>query len=238
MVFLWLPAAVFQSQDPIVTDRPDFTESAVVVPLRTTQIEGGLTHTSARPATNTSGPELLIRRSLGPNLEGRVALPDYNIVHSGGQTERGFGDATLGVKIQLGPLKNGTDVGVILESSVPTGGDAFTSDIWEPGFKLCASRELCPGTSLSGMIAGSIVGRDRIGAWQATLSLGKSLTERSGLFLEYAVNFAPRTNPQHFVHSGFVYQPCATSQWDVHFGFDMVNPRSTAFIGFGYGVRF
>jgi hypothetical protein len=92
--------------------------------------------------------------------------------------------------------------------------------------------------SLSAMIAASLTGRDRIGAWQGTLSLGKSLTENSGLFLEYATGFGPGVRPTHFAHAGYVFQPCATSQWDVHFGFDLANPRSNAFIGFGYGVRF
>lgn len=232
--------ALAQGPSPIVTDRPDFTESSVVVPVGTTQVESGLTHSSVRPDTVTGGPELLIRTSLAPNLEARFGLPNYEVVRSGGTSTGGWPDASVGIKWQIGPLADGTDVALILATFLPTGTDSFGSRVIEPEFKFCLSRDLGPGLSLSGMIAGSAPdqGGRRLGAWQTTLSLGRELTDRSGVFFEYAGNFMVRANPQHFVHAGFVYQPCATSQWDIHFGFDMGDPRRNAFIGMGYAVRF
>lgn len=240
MGLLCIPIAIFQAISPIVTDRPDFTESPVVVPVGSTQIEAGVTHTSARPDTVTSGPELLIRHSMGEKVEVRFGLPDYNIMGFGGQTTRGWSDLVLGAKFQLGPTPSGTDVAVILESSLPTSTNGFGSEVWEPEFKLCASRDLCPGTGLSAMLAAAFIdnGSNRVASWQATLSLGHELSPNTGIFLEYATSFMLGSKTQHFAHTGFVFQPCATSQWDIHFGFDLSNPRSNAFIGLGYAVRF
>jgi len=235
-----LALQALQNSSPIITDRPDFTESSVVVPPGSVQVEAGLTYSSARPTVAFGAPELLVRYSLSPLVEARFGLPNHETVRGGGQTTSGWTDSSIGVKIQLGPTPDGTDMALILATFLPTGSDGFGSRVWEPEFKFCASRELSPGVSLSAMLAGSAPdnGNHRLGSWQTTLSLGRSLTDNSGIFLEYAGNFMVRNQPQHIFHAGFVYQPCATSQWDIHFGFDIADARRNAFVGLGYSVRF
>ena len=61
-----LAACSVHAQDPISTDRPDFTESPVAVPTGRVQLETGATVVRDAGETIGSGPEALIRWSPVP----------------------------------------------------------------------------------------------------------------------------------------------------------------------------
>jgi len=88
----------------LVTDRPDFTESAIVIPAKTVQIESGFTWIDESTSEALSGPEVLVRWGLSERLELRIGLPDW-VDPRGGSS--GVGDSSIGAKFQFGPTDNG-----------------------------------------------------------------------------------------------------------------------------------
>ncbi|RYG25045.1 transporter [bacterium] len=218
--------------EPIATDRPDFTESALVVPYRWLQIESGLTYATGRRYRSLGGPETLLRYGIRRKTEIRAALPDYNDVRVRGRTMRGFGDAYLGAKFELGPLWGGTDLSLIPAVFLPSGSREFSSGAIDPEVKLCLSRELGGPWSLSAMeyIAFPTIDGRHVTTFQQTVSLGRDLGRGFAVFAEYAGTFSHEATANHLFHTGVTYRPSRDSQFDVHGG--------NSFVAAGYSVRF
>src|ERR1700736_6070107 len=82
MVLVSLSASGFTqsvSNQEIVTDRPDTTESAVVVPKASLQVENGFTWTDNGPSRLISLCQSLIRMGLSAATELRLAVPAYSL---------------------------------------------------------------------------------------------------------------------------------------------------------------
>jgi Putative MetA-pathway of phenol degradation len=107
---------------PIATDRPAVTNSSVVVPAGSLQLENGFLETSSHEHSVVGGPESLVRFGITTSTEVRFTVPDY-FLNTGGGPGSGFGDFAFGVKEQLGPTPGKLDVSVILFLSFPTGGN-------------------------------------------------------------------------------------------------------------------
>jgi hypothetical protein len=66
------------ASDPdIVTDRPDITESSIVVPRGSLQVENGLTWTNDHGTTMLDATETLIRLGISTGAELRIVAPNY-----------------------------------------------------------------------------------------------------------------------------------------------------------------
>lgn len=156
MVNIAIPVGLFLAQngkyaEPIVTDRPDFTESAVTVPLKSLQLEMGLTHEWAGDDRTLGFPEALLRYGIAPSWEARLGLPNRVLLDSPGGREAGWGDTYAGFKVQLGPI-GAYDVAIIGAAFLPTGNPGFNAGAIEPEIKFCVGRGLSPTEGLSGMI--------------------------------------------------------------------------------------
>jgi hypothetical protein len=223
--------------DPIVTDRPDFTESAVVVPLRGFQLESGFTYQNARSASAVGLPELLLRYGMTRQTELRFGLPSYSQVNSAGGTTARFGDGYVGIKHQLGPLPDGSDFALIPALNLPSRNE-FSSGSLDPEIKICWSRSIGSKSSLSlmGYALWTTGTSGRVLSFQQTASFGQELTERLGAFFEYAGTFARAASPEHVAHIGLVYRPTVDQQFDIHGGMTLNGDRNP-FIAGGYSVR-
>lgn len=106
LLLLALSRACFAQSPPdatvpeIVTDRPDVTESSIVVPKGSLQFENGATLTTSHGFQTFDLSESLIRLGISTKTEIRLVVPNY----LGGFTvsdATGFGDVALGMKQQL-----------------------------------------------------------------------------------------------------------------------------------------
>ena len=229
-----------QPSGPIVTDRPDFTESAVVVPFLWVQIETGLTYQWTRQSFSLSLPETLFRISTGQKSELRLGLPDFGWTTSNGSKSSGIGDTYIGAKFQLGPFENGDDFALIPAVTLPSKKSGFSSGTVDPELKVCWGRALSDVWGISAMAYG-LYTSDNIGrvfVFQQTVSFGKAVSERSGVFFEYAGTFATRTMPAHVAHVGVVYRTSPNTQIDLHSGFTMNGSDREPFLAAGYSIRF
>ena len=107
--------------EEIVTDRPDITESATVVPRASLQAENGITWTNDHLDNLVTLCQTLLRLGLSDRTELRLTLPSYSLGFSRGLGSSGVTDISIGFKQQLGPLPGGFDLSLIVATSVPSG---------------------------------------------------------------------------------------------------------------------
>jgi hypothetical protein len=234
------------SDEPISTDRPAIAESSVVVPKGSFQAENGFLVTSDQGQRTFDGPETSMRFGVASNTELRFSAPDYYYdAPAGTGAASGFGDITIGVKEQLGPIAGGFDVSIIVFLSLPTGAAAVSSHGYDPGLQLPCSRKLSANWSAAGQLAlywpttqttQEVDTRNLTG--ESTFLLDRQLTKPMDAFIEYAGDFPQRGGPRHLLHFGAGYKITLHQQLDVHYGIGLSSAAVDHFIGIGYSFRF
>ena len=103
------------SQD-MITDRPDITESGIVVPKGSLQFENGFTWADERTEHVLDLSETLARVGLTDRTEVRFVIPTYTRATDvlTRTVSHGFTDMGLGLKQQLGPLGGSVELAIIL----------------------------------------------------------------------------------------------------------------------------
>lgn len=223
--------AVARAQAPeLATDRPDFTESGLVVPLGHVQVETGLTWTHDDGTDVVGAPELLARYAPFSRLELRLGAPDY----VGAEGASGFSDASLGVKAQLGPV-GGWDLAVIAATTLPVGEDDVSSGAFDPEVLITTGLALTPRVDLGSQIGGAR--SDGRFLFSATLVGGAGLTEELGAFLELALE-APEVGPAGLLlHHGYTLALAPALQLDVHGAVGLTAAAPDVLLGAGLSVR-
>jgi hypothetical protein len=231
---------------PLVTDRPDFTESAVVVGRGTIQFEAGMTRTSSPPTAGAvvSAPELLVRLGLTERAEFRLGAPTWSKrvgASAGGDWDNRW---SAGVKVEA--LSGGpTGLAFLGVASFQVGREDHILTAMEGGapadlddeeaiFSVLAvvSREL-GGVGLAAMTSVTDGLATRLGqTLVASLPFGATVAG----FLEYAGGFGGGLPAEHLAHAGAAWQLTPDLQVDLHGGRTLRGDRSW-FIGAGISVR-
>jgi hypothetical protein len=252
------PAAPLE--DPLVTDRPDFTESTLTVPYGHFQLEGGYTFTYDREHHDRrrehTAPELLLRVGIVEDFELRFGWEGYAVTSSNFRTrndkdrivsreewDQGARDVDIGFK--LGLVKEEglrPALAVIGSLSTPSGSPNQTVGDVEPSAALLWSHSLGERLSLAGqfIIAAPIGDEGRFVQTAASISLGVALTERWGAYFEY-FGFYPnteRTDSAHSLNGGVTYLITDNFQVDMRAGFGLNEEADDFFSGVGFAWRF
>ena len=178
--------------EPLITDRPDFTEASSTVGLGVTQFELGYTYArnDAAGSDQHSAPELLMRRGIWRDwLELRIAYTGLAIADPI-EDISGSDDLYLGLKIGLTPQCGWLpEMSIMPQMLVPTGSSALTNDVVLPGVNWLWSWDLNERWAFSGSTQ---VNRavddsqpDTFTIWTQSLALSRSLTERLGVYGEW-----------------------------------------------------
>jgi hypothetical protein len=232
---------------PLVTDRPDFTESSETVDRGLVQLESGGTFSRDGDERAGSFGEALFRVGIAERTELRVGLNSYAISRVSGSTSRVLEDASLGAKVKL---LQGGDVGsarptvaVIVASSLPTGASPFRSNKLQPEIKLTGAWDLTERVAFSTNLNHAWV-RERFesyGESSATASFGIGVTERVGSYVEY-YGFFPRfdgAERTHFANGGLTYGFTDDLQLDGRIGSQLGRRADgpSYFVGLGISRR-
>jgi hypothetical protein len=212
--------------EPLVTDRPDFTESTETVPQGMRQLEAGTTFGNQLAEESASLGESLLRIGTSAHTELRVALNSYAYSRSGGQTVQGFEDVTLGTKIKL--MSGGGDgslkpaLAVIVGSTIPTGGPRVTAGRFQPEVKFGLAWDLTSRVAFSSNLNYAHITDETgtHGEYAATGSLGVGLTEHVASYAEYYTfqpvgTWLPST---HYFNGGLTFGFTDNLQLDVRSG--------------------
>jgi hypothetical protein len=229
-------ASILRGQTaPIATDRPAVTDSSVAVPAGSLQIENGFTETANLGQRTFDGPETLLRFGVASKTEGRLTAPDYFSPSNG---PSGFGDLSVGLKQQLGPV-GGFDISLVLSLSMPAGARGVSSGGYDPSVQLPWSRSLSANWTMAGMLSTyfpTVQGRRNV-TGETTFLIDRQLTKPWDAFVEYAGDFPERGGPRHLLHIGSAYKATPRQQIDLHFGVGLSSAAVDHFIGIGYSFR-
>lgn len=228
---------------PLITDRPDFTESAQTVPKGMVQVEAGMTlERSGRERAITIG-ETLIRVAAGDKVEVRIGIPSYLRVSDGFSRESGLNDAFLGAKFVLSEREK-FPLALLVGTTLPTGSHRVAARKFSPEAVLATEIGLSKKTGLAFNtgVARPDDGAGRYNQFFGSVSLGVDVSEKIGAYLEaYAFNRTERDGQsQKFINGGFTYLMNPNLQLDARIGKGMGNDNdgSEYFYGFGVTKRF
>lgn len=232
--------------EPLVTDRPDFTESAVTVAPRRVQVEAGYTLGRSGEARDHSIGEVLGRVGLSQRVELRLGFNSFQLVEAGGDHESGFQDLALGLKLKLlsgseRPRLLGPAVALLVGGALPTGSEGVGAGGGAAEAKLALAWPLGSRFSLgSNLNVGWLdLAEASFVQFSGSLSLGASLSERLGAYLE-AFGFASGDDAglqASFLNGGLTLGLGANLQLDGRAGFGFDDPRPNYFAGLGFAVR-
>jgi hypothetical protein len=248
-------AATEPAEPELVTDRPDQTESPVVVPVRTVQVEiGALFTTDEREGTRSEvsgAPATLVRYAVHPRLELRLEWEGWIEAASRGPEGKSRvsegADPELGVKVALAPARGARpEMALLAHVSLPVGGGAFGSPRADPSVRFSAAHTLSERVDLGwnvGWEAHSF--RDTAGQTHTltrflyTASLGIELSERVGTFIEVFGDL-PGSDSERSAHSldaGVTFLVAPRVQLDLAAGVGLESEAPDRFIGLGISFR-
>lgn len=251
MVAAWMAVSALSfsasAEEPLVTDRPDFTESSGTVGSGVLQLESGFTYTDFRDGTDvTTVGELLARWGVLDKLELRFLLPTYAWESGPGGDASGFLSSAVGLKYELAQgegsgFLGGMEAALLAWTTIPTGTGDFKGSGWEPAAVLATSWELAPtvgiGTNL-GVVRPADDGARFTSFW-ASVALGVGLTDATSVFFElYGFNREEDRGPNTVTfQTGLVYLFNSDLQADVRVARRLTDQGVDFLIGAGISWR-
>ena len=176
-----------QAGEPLVADRPDTTETALVVPRGMVQVESGYTYSRSGTGREHAAGEILVRVPVCERAELRFGVPSYLFQRTGGVRGVGLDDFSLGAKFALVPGGGKKPaLAFFLSTTLPTGAKSVAENAWQPEAMIAAQwqlRENLAFTSNLGYTRASD-GGVRFDQLRATGSFGFSLSDKWSAFAE------------------------------------------------------
>ena len=255
-MWFWEPADL---SGPLVTDRPDFTESTDAVQRGHFQLELGYTFTYDREVADRvrdhTAPEFLLRVGLFDDFELRLGWDGYSWTQSlfAGRTRRGrsvtredwmqgSNDVSIGFKYKFFEQAGlRPHFGVIGAVSVPSGSASLSSGDVDPQLVLLWAYDVTDWFSVAGNV-GLAAPTDADGRFfqtSSSLALAFALTDELGTYVEY-FGFYPNANDSdaaHNLNGGFTYLITDNLQLDVRAGFGLNEEADDFFTGVGFAWR-
>jgi hypothetical protein len=238
---------VAAADEPLVTDRPDFTESSSAVGSGVLQLESGATYAEFRNGSNaTTIGEILARWGVADKLELRFLVPTYARESGPEGSASGFLSSGVGLKYELAEGRGsgflgGIEAALIASTTVPTGTGDFESSDWQPAAVLCASWELGTdvgiGTNL-GVARPADDGKRYTSLW-ASVALGIGLSDTTSVFFEsYGFDREEDRGPSTVtVQSGLAYLFNSDLQADVRVARRLTDRGLDFLVGAGLSWR-
>lgn len=238
--------------EPLVTDRPDFTEASTTVGKGVLQIEFGYTYThDADGGSNTieqSFGEPLFRYGMFADwFEWRLAVKPIQVRDSSAtarNTTAGIEDLYLGAKLALTP-QDGIlpEIAIMPQMTVPSGSSAFRANKVLPGVNVLYGWDVT----------------DRL-AWGGSSQWNNSVDDVDDTYVEYAQSFtvnylwteelssytewfaffpisAQDAQNEHYLDGGFVYLITNDLQFDIRAGVGLNSAAADYFVGTGLSIR-
>ena len=247
-------------QEPLITDRPDFTESTEAVPAGQLQLEAGYTFTLDREGTDRvrdhAAPAFLLRIGLVENLELRIGWDGYSWTESQFEAEtesgrrtiredwsQGANDLSLGFKYKLVEQDGWIPhFGVIGAITVPSGSAGVSSGDVDPEIVLLWAYDITDSFAIAGNVGLAVPTDDGDRFFQTSASLAAAvvLSEKVGAYVEY-FGFYPNTehsDAAHTINGGLTYLINNNFQIDWRIGAGLNEEADDFFTGVGFAFRF
>ena len=245
--------------EPLITDRPDFTESTDAVPAGHFQLEAGYTFTYDREhkdrVSDHTAPEFLLRIGVIDDVELRLGWQGYSWTENqfvtrtragrrvtGEDWTDGAHDLSIGFKLKLLEQEGLVPhFGILASMNIPMGSDVVSPGDVEPGAILLWAYDLTDGVALAGNVgfASLTGGGERFFQTSASISLAVALTERLGGYVEYYGLYpnAEDTDAAHTLNAGLTFLINNNFQIDWRIGGGLNEEADDFFTGVGFAWR-
>lgn len=240
--------------EPLVTDRPDFTEASSTVGKGVVQVEFGYTYTydtanNVSERSHSLGEPLWRIGMFADWFELRIAVfpTDMRTRTAGVETNiDGAEDLYLGAKLGLTPqVDHLPEMALIPQMTVPTGSAGFTNDEMLPGLVWIYAWEINDFIATAGQTQfnRSIdeTSNNSYTEWSQSWTIAYTLTEDLGAYTEWYGLFphsADTAKPEHYFNGGFTLLLTDDVQWDIRGGVGLNSAADDYFLGSGLSIRF
>ncbi len=223
----------------IATDRPDVTNSSLVVPFGSLQIENGINTTGRDSEKTFDGTNSRLRLGIASCLEILVDLPNY-VGALQGSPATGFGNVIPAIKWQVSALPEDWSLSVTAGAGLPTGAAQIAGTGVQPYIQFPWSHEFNDDWGMSGMFTSFFSPADPSNqqTFEVTFSVERKISERTGVFVEYVGDYPSTGNATNMINMGGEYLVTPTQQFDFHIAFGLGGDAPTYIIGIGYSFRF
>jgi len=239
-VFTMLFTELTQAQD-LVTDRPDVTESAIVVPRKNIQLEiGASTEFFSNQADVYNLPTFLFRIGFNNRFELRLGST-YSFLNSSIENRSGFNASELGLKVSLNENRDANyqhamliGVGVPYLVATDLRENAFTT----PSIVYAFQFDISDRVGFSSNIGGIWDTENNGARITYTASFAFGLTEKLGFYAELFGYSGENGSNQLNADGGFTYLINPLMQLDASYGNSLSPNTDYKFIAIGYSWRF
>ena len=226
------------SADEISTDRPDVTNSSLVVPYGSLQVENGVDETRRQGSNVVSGTETRLRLGVAQCTEVLADVPTY-FYSLNGRASSGFSDLVVSVKREL-PVPLGFHLSATGGLGFPTGASRVSTHGYDPYIQIPWSRRITDDWSLHGMFTVTwFTSQHTINpTFEPTLSVERELGPAGDAFVEYVGEYPNHARPAQILDGGGSWRVTRLQQLDFHVGFGLNSSSPDHFFGIGYSFRF
>jgi len=230
----------------LITDRPDLTESAAIVPRKTLQIETGFVFEGDK-AGNTSENNFslfttLLRYGVNENFELRLGTSlNLNTVETGGESTSIFGISALDVGMKL-KMADGDglkpQVAFLANLIIPQSGtEEYSPEYLSPSMSLALAQDLSDRFSLGYNVGAVWNGLTAKPAAKYSVALAIGLLEKLGSFVEIYGYFPQDEQGINIFDFGFTYLIRHNLQVDASAGFGLSEVSPDYFVNAGISWR-
>jgi len=249
-IFLFITSALYSqtSPYPLVTDRPDHTESSSIVPAGTLQIETGMVYendefTSEGLSTSVKSFNMattLLRYGLTDFFELRIGseyLLEKTENSTSQETLQGVNGLDLGTKIFLINEKDYVpETSFILHVNFPVGNETFHDDKILPTMLFAMSHSLSEKIGLGYNLGGEWTEAEEIN-YLYSVAIGVELMGRLSGFIE-SYGASSKDDPSSLVvDMGITYLVKPTLQLDTSIGYSLTEENPDWFLNAGFSWR-
>lgn len=240
-IYILVLTNIFAQDIPeIITDRPDQTESAAIVPEGSLQVETGIVFSQIKVEGIFSDINIneysiagtLLRYGLNSSFELRAGGGFFNTDADPLFSESGLGDFIIGAKYLL-PVRN-IDMALLAHLALPIGNETYSPEKIEPELVLSAAKDLSENISLGINFGGNWDSVIEEVSFFYTAALGFGLNEKFGTFVEVYGNLKDEL---HNFDAGFTFLTSPNVQLDASAGINLNGENTTWFLSSGISFR-
>ncbi len=225
---LLIVATIFastQAAGQIITDRPDFADATVPVPVGMLQVESGYLFSKTTGTSQHTLGQALVKTGLTKRMEIRLGVNSYQKIEVGGNDISGFSDGSLGIKARLLEGHEETGPGsfnltTILFTGLPSGDKDFRATHLTPGAMLTADMALSSAWTWAPFVQYDLTedGLGQYSKFSAGFSFIRPLGNSVGWYFEYYYTLAEDSfrEDKNFIGSGFTYLVSDDFQLDIY----------------------
>jgi Putative MetA-pathway of phenol degradation len=232
------------AQEKIDTDRPDQTESAVLIPKNYFQAEIGFNREMNKGLSTLNHPTALWKYGLHKRLELRlvtefVSEERESLVPGDNKINTGLRPVEIGSKIALWEEKGWLPkTSFIVHVTIPAfSSKEFKTSYAFPNFRFTMAHTLSEKVGIGYNLGTEWDGMSHMPYWVYTFSPGFNLSEKWYGYIELFGAIRKNEHPHHSIDGGFAYYISNDIKIDLSGGMGITKAATDEYVAIGFSFR-